>query len=56
MKLEISVPFAPDSDAQSFFDTLPSAPAVFALFPETRAGLTGEAALELVRRLRELAD
>ena len=43
MKLEISVPFAPDSDAQSFFDTLPSAPAVFALFPETRAGLTGEA-------------
>src|SRR6516225_12411521 len=37
MKLEISVPFGPDSDGQSFFDPLPSAPAVFAIFPETTA-------------------
>jgi excinuclease ABC subunit C len=42
MKLEISVPFAPDSDAESFFDSLPSGPAVFALFPESSASPAGE--------------
>ena len=42
MKLEISVPFASDSDVQSFFDALPSGPAVFALFPENSATPTSE--------------
>ncbi len=37
MQLEISVPFDAGSDAQWFFDSLPSRPAVFALFPETDA-------------------
>ena len=37
MQLEVSLPFGHGSDGQSFFDLLPSAPAVFALFPETTA-------------------
>jgi excinuclease UvrABC nuclease subunit len=37
MQLEASMLFGPGSDGQSFFDFLPSAPAVFALFPETTA-------------------
>ena len=42
MQLEVSVPFGPGLDGESFFDLLPSAPAVFALFPETSASLAGE--------------
>jgi excinuclease ABC subunit C len=37
MQLQVSAPFRSDSDGQSFFDFLPSGPAVFALFPETTA-------------------
>ena len=37
MNLEISVPFDPGSDNQAFFDSLPSRPAVFALFSKTTA-------------------
>jgi excinuclease ABC subunit C len=37
MQLEVSVLFGSDSDGPSFFDVLPSGPAVFALFPETTA-------------------
>jgi excinuclease ABC subunit C len=33
MELRFSLPFDPNSDGESFFDSLPSQPAVFALFP-----------------------
>jgi excinuclease ABC subunit C len=42
MQLEVSLQFDSGSEGPSFLDGLPSAPAVFALFPETSASLAGQ--------------
>jgi excinuclease ABC subunit C len=45
MRLDFSLLFGPGSDGPSFFDSLPSGPAVFALFPETSSWAGGRPAL-----------
>jgi excinuclease UvrABC nuclease subunit len=63
MKLQFSVPFDPDSEPDSFFESFPSRPAVFALFPSESAvpsspylGRTRDLRRRLGRLLRPMRE